>query len=262
MSSVLDRYKSTQVRHPSWRVYRTVSEIQKDTNLSEDCRSITVEDLGLKSNIDVYYPYTTNDDLIIELGYALTKPDYKDEYFRITDCLALFVDVKARQQLEARLMSGEMPEDAATDLGYDIPMVQTYAQIFFDVSVWRTSADKLSYVRKGTSGEDSRLKNLALEKGVEYLDVHEFNMPAKVKMEKVLSQLFGLAYERVMVMMKSDDLEEQRCAQDWLKYNISIFRELKNASKADGGIRELTIALKSDTAPTRSIDDLTNENNS
>lgn len=135
-------------------------------------------------------------------------------------------------------------------------MVETYANVFFDVTVWRTRADRMAYLLRGTIGEDARIKNMAEQKGVDYVLTSVFNMPAKIRMDKALANLFGVAYKQAISRADNDDNDDQKCAQEWVKRTIEIYRELKAANTADGGIKELKIALETRPAPEIGIDDL------
>lgn len=154
-------------------------------------------------------------------------------------------------------MEGKLAPDIATEMQLKIAMVEVYQTAFYDTSVWRTLADKLVYLSKGTVGEDARIKNMVANKGMDFVKVNVFDMPAAVTMEKALSNIFGLAYAQVMDNIKDMDPESQKNAQIWTQRTLDIFKELKNAAKADGGIRELTIALETSKAPSRGLDDLT-----
>lgn len=258
MAVLLDRYRTTaKLRHPSWRIYKAIEDIHKAAESPDDVTDLTPETFGLRSDIEIYYPYLSNDELTDEIIFALTEDDYKDnKYFCIGDCMNLFCDTKARQLVEGMILSGILPVDIASDLGYKPALIETYAQVFFDTSVWRTAADRIAYLARGVVGEDSRIKNLVMDKGIEYVMVNEFKLPGKVKMEKALATLFGKAYKQTMQFIESDDNLDQKTAQEWVKRSLEIFRELKSASRSEGGIRELTIALETHSAPTKSIEDL------
>lgn len=257
MAVLLERYKSSKIRHPSWRIYKAIEDIHKAADSPEVIAEISPETFGLKPDIEVYYPYLTNDELTDEIIYALTEEEYLDnKYFCIGDCMNLFCDTKARQLVEGMLLSGMLPVDIANDLGYKTALIETYAQVFYDTSIWRTSADRLAYLARGIIGEDSRIKNTVMDKGIEYVMVREFKLPGKIKMEKALSTLFGKAYNQTMQFIESDDNQDQKTAQEWVKRSLEIFRELKSASRSEGGIRELTIALETRAAPKKSIEDL------
>lgn len=256
--AILDRYKPTAtIRHPSWRIYRALEEIKASNAVSEHIKDeLSLELFGLKTDAKVYYPYRNLDDVTLELVAALTHEDYEDTDFFMDQCLSLFLDVKARQLLECSLMTDMMPADIGRDLGMPTSVVQSYKTIFFDISVWRNDADKLYYIRRGTVGDDSTYKNMALDKGIDYMKVRKFNMPAKIHLEKSLGTVFGKAYQKTIDFMDSDAGEDQKVAQDWTKQLVNLYRELKSASRAEGGIRELTIALQTNPAPSKSMDDL------
>lgn len=224
---------------------------------AKDRQELSVAEFGLNPEIKVYYPFKENDDLTNEIILAIADKDYVDgEYYCIEDCMELFLDVRNRQLVEGYLMQGTMPADIAADLGYKQALIETYACAFFDTSVWRTDADRFMYIQRGTIGDDSRMKHLINTKGMEYVQVHEYNMPAKVKMDKALANLFGRMYEKTMQLMASPDKDEQLLAQTWAKRSLEAFSELKNAAKSEGGIRELTIALKTSDAPSKGLGDL------
>lgn len=256
--AILDRYKPTAtIRHPSWRIYRALEEIKASNAVSEHIKDeLSLELFGLKTDAKVYYPYRNLDDVTLELVAALTHADYEDTDFFMDQCLSLFLDVKARQLLECSLMDDMMPADIGRDLGMPTSVVQSYKTIFFDISVWRNDADKIYYIRRGTVGDDSTYKNMALDKGIDYMKVRKFNMPAKIHLEKSLGTVFGKAYQKTIDFMDSDAGEDQKVAQDWTKQLVNLYRELKSASRAEGGIRELTIALQTNPAPSKSMDDL------
>lgn len=256
--AILDRYKpSAVIRHPSWRIYRALEVIKADDAVPDNVKEeLSLELFGLKPDAEVYYPYKNLDDVTLELIAAFTHEDYEDKVFFMDQCLSLFLDVKARQLLECSLIEDLMPADIGRDLGMPTSVVQSYKTIFFDISVWRNDADKLYYIRKGTVGDDSTFKNIALENGLDYLKVRKFNMPAKLHLERSLGTVFGKAYLKTINFLDSDAGEDQKVAQDWTKQLIGLYRELKSASRAEGGIRELTIALQTNPAPTKSLDDL------
>ena len=247
----------SKLRHPSWRVYKAIETINSDKERFPLDEELSPSDFGLKPDITVFYPHEQNDELIDELIDIITREDYQDEKrFYINDCLSLFLNFKARQLIEGNLMEGKLAPDIATEMGLKVSTVEVYQNTFFDVSVWRTIADKLVYLSKGTIGEDARLKNMISTSGMDYVKVNVFNMPAAVTMEKALSNIFGLAYAQVINNIKTEDPESQKNAQIWTQRTLDIFKELKNAAKADGGIRELTIALETSKAPTKGLDDL------
>ena len=255
--SILDQYKSSKIRHPSWRMYKAIADIRESKAASLDTVSeITLPAFGLSEKIDVYIPYPVNDELTDEIIIALTHEDYKDNEFKIASCLSIFCDVKARQLIEGMLMCGDIPQDIAQELKYDLSIVQTYAQVFFDISVWRSDADRLAYITRGTTGDDARIKRLIFERGFEYVRVKEFNMPSRIRLDSALQTIFGDAYQVILEKIKSGDNEDHKIAQGWAKYTLDIYRELKSSAKGTGGIRELTIALQTSKAPQRSIDDL------
>ena len=254
--SVLDRYTSAKIRHPSWRIYKAIDTIRSDVKNLKIYDEIAPEAFGLKGDIDVYYPFETNDELTDEIVDAIMREDYTDSYFCIAECMGLFLDTKQRQLIEIMLMSGLLPEEVAADLGQKSAMVETYANVFFDVSVWRTRADRMAYLLRGTIGEDARIKNMAEQRGVDYVLTSVFNMPAKIRMDKALANLFGVAYKQAINRADNDDNDDQKCAQEWVKRTIEIYRELKAANTADGGIKELKIALETRPAPAIGIDDL------
>lgn len=247
-----------KLRHPSWRVYKAIETINSDKErfpLDEDISPI---DFGLKPDIDVYYPTEHNDEIVDELVDIIMRDDYKDtKQFYIQDCMSLFLNTKARQLIEGSLMEGKLAPDIATEMQLKIAMVEVYQTAFYDTSVWRTLADKLVYLSKGTVGDDAKIKNMVANKGMDFVKVNVFDMPAAVTMEKALSNIFGLAYAQIMNNIKDMDPESQKNAQIWTQRTLDIFKELKNAAKADGGIRELTIALETSKAPSKGLDDLT-----
>ena len=261
MAIFLDRYKSTHlVRHPSWRIYKAIRDIHAAAESPDIKEQINPGVFGLKEESEdyqVYIPYEANDELTDEIIFALTDEHYEDgQYFCIASCMNLFCDVNSRQLVEGMLLSGSLPVDIAADLGYKPAVIETYANAFYDVSVWRTLADRLAYLTRGTVGEDAKIKNMVVEHGIEYVQVKVFQMPSKLKMEKALASLFGRAYEQTMKHINSCDLDEQKNAQEWVKQSLAIFKELKNASRSEGGIRELTIALETHKAPSKGINDL------
>ena len=261
MGIFLERFKSAhQVRHPSWRIYKAIRDIHAAATSPDIKDQISPSTFGLKEESEdyqVYIPYDANDELTDEIIFALTDENYSDgKFFCISSCMNLFCDIKSRQLVEGMLISGVLPVDIAADLGYKPAVIQTYANAFYDISVWRTPADRLVYLSRGMVGEDARIKQMIMDKGIEYVQVHEFKMPSKLKMEKALASLFGRAYAQTMRHINSDDLDEQKNAQEWVKQSLAIFKELKNASRSEGGIRELTIALETHKAPSKGIDDL------
>lgn len=256
-SNILERYKSARfIRHPSWRVYKALADIRSTASSPEEISDLTLAEFGLSDNIEVYYPYLINDELTEEIIAALTDENYEDTDFKVGACLSLFCDITSRQLLEGMLLGGDLPEDIADELGYSISLVQTYAQVFFDTSVWRSDADKLAYITRGTIGKDAEIKRLIWENGLEYVRAHVFHMPAKLRMETALKTIFGDAYTVIMDKIRSGDNEDQKIAQAWARQSLDIFKELKNAAKGTGGIRELTIALDTSRAPRISIEDL------
>lgn len=257
MTVSLDRYRSAKIRHPSWRIYKAIDDIWKSSTDPEVTTKINPKEFGLHPDIQVYYPYTVNDELTDELIAAIVDEDYTDgKYFCIADCMNLFLDVRTRQLLEGMLLQGYVAADIAADLGYKPAFVETYAAAFYDTSVWRTPADKIAYISRGICGEDAVIKRLIQDKGLEYVKVHKYNMPATIKMDKALSTLFGMAYKQAVQYTESGDGEDQHTAQEWIKSSLAIFKELKSAAKSEGGIRELTIALETSQAPKVGIDDL------
>lgn len=256
MVGILDRYTSAKIRHPSWRIFKAIQTIRNNPDNLGIYDEVAPEVFGLRSDIEVFYPFETNDELTDEIVDAIMREDYTDSYFCIAECMGLFLDAKQRQVIEIMLMAGRMPEEIAADLGQKPAMLETYANVFYDTSVWRTRADKMAYLLRGTVGEDARIKNMAEQKGVDFVLASVFHMPTKIRMEKALSNLFGIAYKQAIDRSENDDNDDQKCAQEWVKRTIEIYRELKAANTADGGIKELKIALETRPAPQISIDDL------
>lgn len=258
MASILDRYKSVEIRHPSWRIYKAIETIHESIKArGEEPIDLTPNDFGLKDDASIYYPYKDNDDLTNELVKAILDPEYTDgPYFKITDCMRLFLDVKARQSIEASLMENQLAVDISVALGVDTVLIETYSACFFDTSVWRSPADKLAYLRKGIVGEDAHIKNLVSEKGLAYVQTEILGMPKTVKLDEALAVISGKVYVEALRNMKSDDPIDQKNSQIWVARFFESYDRLKNSAKADGGIRELTIALETSKAPTVSIGDL------
>ena len=247
----------SKLRHPSWRVYKAIETINSDKERFPLEEELSPSDFGLKADIEVFYPNEANDELVDELIDIIIREDYTDtKKFFIKDCLSLFLNAKARQLIEGNLMEGKLAPDIATEMNLRVAVVEVYQNTFFDLSVWRTIADKLVYLSKGIVGEDARIKNMVASKGMDYVKVNVFDMPSAVTMEKALSNIFGLAYAQIINNIKVEDPESQKNAQIWTQRTLDIFKELKNAAKADGGIRELTIALETSKAPSRGLDDL------
>lgn len=252
----LDRYTSAKIRHPSWRIYKAIGTIRANPENLALYDEIAPEVFGLKGDIDVFYPFESNDELTDEIVDAIMREDYEDSYFCVAECMGLFLDVKQRQIIEIMLMTGMLPEEIAADLGQKSAMIETYASVFFDTSVWRTRADRMAYLIRGTVGEDARIKNMAEQKGVDFVLASVFHMPTKIRMDKALANLFSIAYKQAISRSENDDNDDQKCAQEWVKRTIEIYRELKAANTADGGIKELKIALETRPAPQVGIDDL------
>lgn len=61
------------------------------------------------------------------------------------------------------------------------PVVQNH---ILYISVWRNDAD-VYYIRRGTVGDDSTYKNMASDKGIDYMKVRKFNMPAKIHLGEI-----------------------------------------------------------------------------
>lgn len=254
--SILDRYTSAKIRHPSWRIYKAIDTIRSNPDNFAIYNDVDPEIFGLKGDIDIYYPFETNDELTDEIVDAILREDYVDSYFCVAECLSLFLDIKQRQLIEIMLMTGMLPEEVAAELGQKSALVETYANVFFDTSVWRTRADRMAYIIRGTIGEDARIKNLAEQKGVDFVLTSVFHMPAKIRMDKALANLFGVAYKNSLDRADNDDNDDQKCSQEWVKRAIEIYRELKATNTADGGIKELKIALETRPAPKLGIEDL------
>lgn len=262
---ILDRYRSSQIRHPSWRIYRALDEIKemlpelKKKNIfdEDELDNLSPQTFGLREDIDIFYPYTEVDDLTGEIIGALINVDYTDNgKYGIPECMSIFCDIDGRQLLEGMLLEGAMIGDIAIELGYTQELVQTYATVFFDCSVWRSPTDKMAYLKNGVIGNDGSMKNAINKSGVDYVAAHYFNKPSQVKMEKALADTFGLAYTLVKQNINSNEPEDQDKAYKMAKLLIDTFKELRNSSKQDGGIRELSIALHTDTAPKTGLDDL------
>lgn len=262
---LLERYKNAKIRHPSWRIYKAIKDIKanlpeiKKQGLidPEELETLAPQTFGLKEDIDVYIPYEENDDLTNEIIAAIINPEYIDSgKYGIDECMAIFCDIENRQLLEGMLMEGCMPGDIALDLGYSSNTVQTYSAAFYDTSVWRSPGDKITYIKLGTIGTDSVRKLLINNEGVDYVAASLYHKPRKIKMENAMLDMFGRAYQEVIYGLKSSEEESQIAAQKWATNAVAIFKELKNASKGDGGIRELSIALHSDPAPQKGINDL------
>lgn len=259
---ILDKYSTSKIRHPSWRVYKAIADINERFPLrKETLDELKLENLGLKEDIDVYIPYKVNDPLTEALIRIFTEEDYDDQDFNIKDSLSLFLDVPGRQLLECGIMTGQAPLDLANDIGYSSELAMVYSRLFFDVSVWRTPADRDNYIFKGICGKDSQVKTTVLKRGYEYAKAKIFNVQSKVKLDRALADIFAKAYEKTMTLMDTScSPEDDKVAQEWIKVVLATFKELKNANQAEGGIRELTIALQSAPAPKTSIEDLTGSN--
>lgn len=264
-SRLLAKYRSAKIRHPSWRVYKAIQDIHKNIKQIKKQKLIDPEELdnlspqtfGLKADIDVYIPYEENDDLTNEIIAAIINPEYSDtKKYGIDECMAIFCDIENKQLLEGMLMEGSMPGDIALELGYQTHTVETYASAFYDTSVWRSLGDKVTYLKTGIIGADSDAKNSIHRDGIDYVGATRYNRPRRVKMENVLMDVFGRAYREIVYGLQSSEPEAQANAQKWATQAIGIFKELKNASKGDGGIRELSIALHTDSAPTKGIEEL------
>ena len=79
--SVLGRYTSAKIRHPSWRIYKAIDTIRSDVKNLKIYDEIAPEAFGLKGDIDVYYPFETSDELTDEIVDAIMREDYTDSYF-------------------------------------------------------------------------------------------------------------------------------------------------------------------------------------
>lgn len=268
-AGLLEKYRSSKIRHPSWRIYKALEEVKKKLPLLKKKKIVDIKDeselsptiFGLKEDIDVYYPYGDPDDLTNEIIACIIDPDYSDKgKFGIEECMSIFCDIENRQLLEGMLMDNALPSDISLELGYSTETILTYSSAFFDTSVWRSGSDKLAYIKQGLIGIDGSRKALITTKGIDYVATKYYNRPHKVRMERALADMFGKAYEQVIANIESDEPEDQIRAQGWAKKMIETFKELKNASKEDGGIRELSIALKTDSAPQKGIEELNTSN--
>ena len=253
MALDLSRFQHVELRHPAWRVYKAIQDCQ-DT--PEEVANIDwKETFGLVPP-PVYTPFQEIDVLTETLERVMLDKPFVDSTFKINECLSLFMDVAARQPLECCLMNGDAVADIAAELQMDLTFVQTYAGLFFDTSIWRTDADKLAYVRKGTTGQDSVIKKLVLDEGLDYVKTKYFGLPEKLRIDTALLRAFGGAYESLIRGMKSEDLEEQGLALGWSKSMLNIAKYLKSTQRTSGGIKDLIIKLQATEAPTKSIDDL------
>jgi len=265
MESLLAKYRNSLVRHPSWRVYKALKDISqeleniKSKNIfdPEELENLSPTTFGLKDGIEVYLPYADNDDLTNEIIAAIIDPDYTDHgKFGIVECMAIFCDIENRQLLEGMLMEGILPTDVALELNLSQSVVQTYSAAFFDTTVWRSDSDKIAYLKVGTIGKDAEIKAMIAKSGIDYVASLVYHKPQKVRMEKALADMFGREYNYVIQNIGTYTEEGQQDPQKWAKNMIEIFRELKNASRGDGGIRELSIALSTQPPPAIGISDL------
>lgn len=255
--ALLEQYSSSKIRHPSWRVYKAVSEVRRrfgnDITIID---GLSLEAFCLKQDIDIYYPYDDTDGLTEQLIDALTTPNYKNDALPIADTLCLFLDATGRQYLESLLMTGMTPYDTSDDTGYSMEFIQTYSSLFYDVTVWRTHADKQNYLNKATIGVDRATKLEVDKNGLDYAKAKIFRVASKIKVEQAVLNLFAESYKQAMHYMHTDSPEDQEVAQGWTKLTIATYKELKNINQSDGGIKELTIALQSSPAPKIGINDL------
>lgn len=233
-----------KIKHPSWRVYKA----------AKDC-GLEVKEFGLKE-IDVFIPYTKNDDLTDELCKALTDPNYRDGTFEIKECLEMFMEPSDRQLIEAMLLNNKSLSEVCDVLNCSDVFAMTYSSLFFDVSVFKNNVEKLIYVREGTCGDEAVHKKVALSKGDEYYKAKSGVSSSKINIDSVLADTFARAYMAMSQSADVDDISSQEVAQGWANIVLKVGAHLSKSGEKEIGLDQLVVALKTAAAPKRSIDEL------
>lgn len=237
--------KKRQIRHPSWRVYKAVTECGLD-----------LKDFGLKEGIDIFIPQKNNDDLTEELKNLLSDPGYKDDQYEIQDCLYLFSVTEDRQLIEAMLLNNKSLAEIIDVMGCSDTFALTYSSLFFDTSVFKNHVDKLVYVKEGTCGAEASAKKLALSKGDEFIKAQHSVGSDKLSMDSILADTFARAYMAMNSNADMDDVSSQEVAQGWGNLMLKVAQHLSKQGSGDGGLDQLVINLQTTPAPTKSMDHL------
>jgi L-rhamnose mutarotase len=237
--------QARKIKHPSWRVYKA----------AQDC-GLDVKDFGLKTDIDVFMPYTTNDDLTNELCKALTDTSYVDSTYEIQSCLELFMSAPDRQLIEAMLLNNKSLAEVCDTISCSDVFAMTYSSLFFDTSIFKNNVEKMIYVREGTCGDDAVHKKVAINKGDEYFKVKQGVSGTKINMDTILADTFAKAYMAMNQNADIDDVSSQEIAQGWGNLMLKIAQHMSKNGDKDVGLDQLVIALQTAAAPKRSIDSL------
>ena len=244
------------IKHPSWRVYKAISTC-----------GLSVEDFKLKDftkvtvgkdspKLEVYIPSSTNDDLTNELCKALVDIDYKDTAYPITDCLTTFLSVDGRQLIEVLLLNGKPITEICSVVGCSAEFALTYQSLFYDISVFKSNADRLIYMQEGIAGQDAMLKKMALEKGEEFLKLRSSVPNSKVNIDSVLVDTFMTAFHSMHKNVINDDIASQEVSQGWANTMLKFAVEIRKKGVEEETLNDLIVALKTSEAPQKSIDEL------
>ena len=234
-----------KIKHPSWRVYKAV----------QDC-DLDIKEFGLKHDIDVYMPYTTNDDLTNELCRALSDTAYIDGAYEIQSCLELFMNPGDRQLIAAMLLNNKSLSEVCDVIGCSDIFAMTYSSLFFDTGVFRNNVEKMIYVREGTCGDEAIQKKVAISKGDEYFKVKQGVPSSKINVDTLLADTLAKAYMAMNTNAEIDDVSSQEIAQGWGTLMLKIAQHMSKSDNKDAGLDQLVIALQTAAAPKRSMDAL------
>ena len=247
------------IKHPSWRVYKAISHC-----------GLNVEDFKLKDfekvnatntnkdapRLEVYIPSAVSDDLTNELCKALVDVDYKDTSYPITDCLTTFLSVEGRQLIEVLLLNGKPITEICNVVGCSSDFALTYQSLFYDITVFKSNADRLIYMQEGISGQDAMLKKMALARGEEFLKLRSSVPNSKVNIDSVLVDTFMTAFHSMHKNVVNDDIASQEVSQGWANTMLKFAVEIRKKGVEEETLNDLIIALKTAEAPRKSIDEL------
>lgn len=230
-------------RHPSWRVYRALRELEMNPKT-----------FGLHDGVEIDYPQNFVDDLSAKLSKMLANPDYTDPDFPLRECLDLFTDIKSRQLLEGLLLSGKSISDISDLINASDNFIATYAALFYDVSVFRSHIDKMVYATEATIGEDRRVKEKIIIRGPEHFQASNRVTAPKLSIDSLLANSAALAYEKLLNY--ADDADSQELALGWCNALVKVSTVMSKKRSTQVSLKDFILELQGDTEPLPTLDDL------
>ena len=139
-----------------------------------------------------------------------------------------------RDILEAVLLSGAKASDISTALGIPVEVVNIFEELFFDVSVFQSKLDVISYLARLPKDESKEIKTRAYNMGPEYVYyTYSGMLPSESMQKDLMRRMFmSASYKAMNMHYNSSNSSSAKSSLEFAKLMVKAFESLEKFASA------------------------------